>query len=226
MGLLVFVAVAGLPIIGVPSLRHRLSTRVMTLKEAMYGDIKPATLEIGANHQPFPGEYERPVPQMPSIPTLSAVTGAVKSAPLMPSAPAPATSSARSAGPRPRTASRAAKIETPGESTTPAAEEESPQSAEQAASSAEPELKYQKGMAEQEAYNLLLKSYAAVAGLVQGSNPSLKFISWDAASRGEDVYWVRLKFQSEGNPNAEYIWQIKLQSNEAAPLNYNARSIS
>ena len=92
--------------------------------------------------------------------------------------------------------------------------------------SAEPELKYQKGKAEQDAYDLLLKSSATVAAMVQGSNPSLKFKSWDAANRGEDTYWVRLKFQSEGNQDEDYIWVVKLQSNEVTPLSHNARSIS
>ena len=95
----------------------------------------------------------------------------------------------------------------------------------QAAPPGEPQLKYQKGKAEQDAYDLLLKSIPAVVGLLQGNNPSLKFKSWDAANRGEDIYWVRLKFQSEGNADAEYIWQVKLQSNEVTPLNYNARGV-
>ena len=91
--------------------------------------------------------------------------------------------------------------------------------------STEPEIKYQKGKIEQEAYDLLLKSKPTVAGMVQGSNPSLQFKSWDAASRGDDTYWVRLIFQSEGN-DQEYIWQVKLQSSQVTPLSYNARSIS
>ena len=79
---------------------------------------------------------------------------------------------------------------------------------------------------EQQAYDLLLKSNATVAGMVQGNNPSLRFKSWDAASRGDDTYRVRLKFQSNGNPDEEYIWQVKIQANQVTPLSYNARSIS
>ncbi len=79
---------------------------------------------------------------------------------------------------------------------------------------------------EQQAYDLLLKSNPTVAGMVQGSNPSLHFKSWDAANRGEDTYWVRLKFQSNGNPEEEYIWQVKIQANQVTPLSFNARSIS
>jgi hypothetical protein len=110
----------------------------------------------------------------------------------------------------------------------PAAKSEEPadQTAAQSAQSQEPQLKYQKGKEEQDAYDLLLKSNATVAGMVQGSNPSLKFKSWDAAIRGDDTYWVRLKFQSEENPDEEYIWVVKPQAKEVTPLSHNARSIS
>jgi hypothetical protein len=85
---------------------------------------------------------------------------------------------------------------------------------------------YSKGTIEQEAYGLLLASNPAIAGLVQGANPSLRFVSWDAASRGEDLYWVRLKFQEQGKPETEYIWQVRLETKQVTPLNYNARTTS
>ena len=108
----------------------------------------------------------------------------------------------------------------------PDTEPEGPEAVAETTPAGEPELKYQKGKTEQDAYDVLLKSSSTVTALVQGSNPSLKFKSWDAANRGEDTYWVRLKFQSEGNSDAEYIWQVKLQSNQATPLNFNARSLA
>ncbi len=215
MGLLVFVVVVGLPIVGVPSLRHRLSTRVLALKSAMAGDIKPATLEVGSNHEPFPAEYQNPAP-VPRLPEMAQVT--------------PPTN--RVFGMKPETpitrsqpAGRKPKIELiplPGEKTTETAD----QGESETTQSKEPELKYQTGKAEQDAYDLLLKSNSTIAGMVQGSNPALKFKSWDAANRGEDTYWVRVKFQSEGNPDVEYIWQVKVQAKEVTPLSYNARSIS
>jgi hypothetical protein len=118
-----------------------------------------------------------------------------------------------------------AKVETPPPATDTTTEP-AVQTDSQRDQSGERELKYQSGKAEQDAYDLLLKSNPTVAKMVQGSNPSLKFKSWDAANRGEDTYWVRLKFQSEGNPDEEYIWQVKVQSNEVTPLSYNARRIS
>jgi hypothetical protein len=212
MGLLLFVVIAGLPMVAVPSLRNRLSSRVLTLKTAMAGDVKPATLDVGANHEPFPAEYERPEPQLPKFPELPK---------------SPETALTSPAG-RPRTGSARARIDAVPQSASVTAEpaDQDAEETEETAASAEPELKYQKGIAEQEAYDLLLKSNKTVAGMVQGNDPSLKFKSWDAASRGEDIYWVRLKFQSGANPDEEYIWQVKLQSSEVTPLSHNARSVS
>jgi len=213
MALLIFVVVVGLPIIGVPYVRHRLSTRVMALKMALVGDIKPVTLAVGSNHEPFPTEYQKPIPPPPRPPELGLVQKALEMA-----HPLPPVS-------RPPRAIRMAKVVTPPPATDTTTEP-AVQTDSQTAQSGEPALKYQSGKAEQDAYDLLLKSNPTVAKMVQGSNPSLKFKSWDAANRGEDTYWVRLKFQSEGNPDEEYIWQVKVQSNEVTPLSYNARSIS
>ena len=210
-GLLIFIVAVGLPILSVPPLRHRLLTRVMTLKAAMAGVIKPVTLDVGANPQPVPPEFESVPPELhaPVLPPLSNVFTAKPQ-------PAP---TARAANP-PRVL-KMQKVLPPAEKT-----EAPPQQAEkETAPPAETQLKYQKGKSEQEAYDLLLKSNATVAGMVQGSNPSVKFKSWDAANRGEDVFWVRLTFQEEGNAAAEYIWQVKLQSNEVTPLNFNARGL-
>ena len=62
--------------------------------------------------------------------------------------------------------------------------------------------------------------------MVRGSESSLIFESWDAAYRGDDIYWVRVKFQSEDDAVREYIWQVNLDSKEITPLSYHARSIS
>jgi len=212
MGLLLFVVIAGLPIIGVPSLRSRLSTRVLALKAAMAGEKKPTSLQVGANQQPFPAEYEKPAPQLPKFPELPQKP---ETALTIPAAPAT----------RPRAGSFRTRIETIPQAASVSTESEG-RTDEEPAASKEPELKYQRGKAEQEAYDLLLQSNKTVAGMVQGSDPSVKCKSWDAANRGEDVYWVRLKFQTEGNPDADYIWVVKLQSKEVTPLSHEARSIS
>jgi hypothetical protein len=213
-GLLLFVVVVGLPIMSVPYLRNRLSARVMALKAAMTGDIKPVIAQVGANHEPFPAEYEKPappIPQAPQLPPVERIFTMTQGGQMQPLR-------ARTAPKAPRTLSiPPASAQT--ESTTEQTEAAPP-------ASAETELNYQQGKVEQDASELLLKSNATIAGMVQGSNPSLHFKSWDAVNRGDDIYWVRLKFQSEGNPDVEYIWQVKLQTNQVTPLSYNARTIS
>ncbi len=214
-GLLVFVVVVGLPIVSVPYLRNRLSERVMAIKSAMAGNIKPVVALVGANHEPFPAEYEHPappIPKAPQLPPTERIFTAERSGQLPPRAAK-------------RSVPKIAKILIPAPPAAPKEEESTGEPA-SAPAPAETELKYQQGKVEQEAYELLLKSNATIAGMVQGSNPSLHFKSWDAVNRGEDTYWVRLKFQSEGNPDVEYIWQVKLQTKQVTPLSYNARTIS
>lgn len=204
MALLLFVVIAGMPMIAVPSLRERLSARVMQLKAAMAGEVKPATLNTNES-RPFPEEYERSIAQLPKLPELPKPPNPVFSIP----------------SGRQRAVIRE-EIHQTEESTSP---EYLDQAADESAPS-EPVLKYQKGQPEQQAYDILVKSNPTVAGMIQGSNPSLKFKSWDAAKRGDDTYLVRLIFQSEESPNVEYIWQVKLQSNEVTPMSHAARSIS
>jgi len=216
-GLLLFVALAGVPVVSVPYLRNRLSARVAVLRAALAGNIKPAIAQVGANQESLPAEYARPEPPVPQPPQLPPVERIFTMTPTGRVAPH-------------RERRRAPPLE--AIKAEPHLSKRSQESAEQPASaapaaSADSELKYQKGKIEQDAYELLLKSNATVAGMVRGSNPSLHFKSWDAADRGDNTYWVRLKFQSEGNPaDVEYIWQVKLQTNQVTPLSYNARTIS
>jgi hypothetical protein len=210
--LLLFIVIVGLPIVGVPSLRNRLSARVMALKVAVTGNKQPALAVVGANEGPLPEEYQRPepiIPKPPVIPSpervftmdssISRPGGSVKVTIL------------------PKSAQSA---EMPVESAAPAASDETENQSE------EPEVMYQRGKAEQAAYDLLLQSNPTLAEMVQGKNPALKFKSWDAANRGGDTYWVRLIFQSGGNADAEYIWTVKVPEKKIAPLNYNARSLN
>ena len=220
MVLFIFIVAVGLPIIGVPSLRQRLSTRVMALKSAMSGEIKPAMLAVGSNHEPFPAEFERPEPPPAQAALIKAKLDKVFTTD-------GTTLNSAAAAARPASPKRAK----PGVAVAPvppneAAESAVTQPSVQSAPSGENEPKYQRGKAEQDAYDILLKANPAVAGLIEGKDPSLKFRSWDAASRGDDVYWVRLKFQAEGNSDAEYIWQVKVQANQVLPLNYNARNLA
>ena len=185
------------------------------LKTAFAGETSPVMVQAGENHEPFPAEYERPSP--PSV----AHVLKMPTAPIIYGAPKKEEAPARSA---PR---RTLRIPPVGEPLPSAdkGEASDEQSKSAPAVDSENQPKYRQGTIEREAYDMLLKSNPAIAGLAQGSNPSLQFLSWDAAGRGEDIYWVRLKFRSEGKPDIEYIWQVQLQSKRITPLNYNARTL-
>jgi hypothetical protein len=212
-GLLVFTALVCLFIVAVPDLRDRLTTRIRTLRSAIAGESRPLVMQVGENTEPLPQEFTRPSP--PPSPFGLAAPAPIRRTPEgviilspsdLPKSPEPVRS----------------RVVTPP----PLKKKESvdqPEPEEEAPASNEPQ--YKKGKIEQEAYDLLLQSNPAIAGMVNGNDPSLRFISWGATGRGEDTYWVRLKFLPQGKAEAEYIWQVRLESKEITPLNYNARSI-
>jgi hypothetical protein len=189
-------------------------TRSQALWEAMVGKRAPVMVQVGENHGPLPAEFERfatPGPQVIHLPSPSKVHTTAQGGYISRQDVARASSNAGESGAR---SSSLVQGEAPGE-------EAITESAE-----ADSEPKYQQGKMEQEAYDLLLQSNPAIAEIVKGNNPSFRFKSWNAAGRGEDTYWVRLKLETEGKPEADYIWQVKLGSKQVSPLNYNARSIS
>jgi len=214
--LLLFVVVVGLPILGVPQLRQRLSARIMFFKTAVAGNVVPVVARVGANPEPFPSEYEKPEPPVRQAYELPPPAAILTHTPTISVPAAPNSSPIRAAT---ELKSAESRLE-------PEGEESAGQSG---AEAEEPEAagpKYQQGKIEQEAYDLVLQSNAKIADLVHGSNPSLHFVSWDVAQISNDIFWVRLKFQAEGSPDREYIWQVKLSSKEVTPLSYHARSIS
>lgn len=147
--LLLFVVIVGLPIVTVPPLRDRLSARVQILKIALAGGIEPITLKVGENLEPFPKEYQKPLPQLPHPPQLPPLerifTASSSHAPQAPSA-RPQSS--------PSVAHKVMKITIPQPSpTSPSAAE---QPTEQAAAPTSAEPQYRQGKIEQEAYDLLL----------------------------------------------------------------------
>jgi hypothetical protein len=202
MGLLLVVVVIGLPILGIPSLRHRLYTRIHALYEAT-GPLAspPIWAKIGENRHPFPAEFERPVvTRSPlSLPGMIDLTNRVYRPPVTvppsdaPGAPAPESQSL------PETSA----------------------SDEQAA----PEFK--QGKIEQEAYDILLRSSEPIAALVKGSDPSLRFKLWYAAKRSADAFLVDLIFtQVPDNKEVHYIWEVKVSSKEVKPESHNARALA
>ncbi len=213
-GLLLFVVVVGLPIVGLPYLRHRLSLRMLTLRTAIRGHRMPVQAKVGENQEPFPAEYEKikPLParppQLPPLDRIFTMEPGSKEPPAAPRSGTPPSQMAQT-------------------QIAPIPSVTSEDYAEQDGDAAENEPKYQQGIVEQEAYDLLLQSNSVIAAMVLGSNPSLSFESWGAANRGEDTYWVQLKFRSAEKQNVvEYIWQVKLLSKQIIPLSHNARTIS
>ena len=206
LGLLIFVVLVGLPIVGVPAVRHRLHARVETLRAAIMGVPvvqAAATGKVGENHEPFPREYERPKPQpsylaqvqkaLPRRPDRVAIGGGVSI--VMPKA-------------EPQVAAAA-----------PAAA--------QAAPDAGAEPQYKKGQSEQEAYDFLVISNQTLAGMIKGSDPALKFQDWGAANMGENSFYVMITFtQAADNQVRKYIWSVKVSTKEVLPLSSYARSIS
>jgi len=213
--LLAFVIAAGIPMVSVPSLRHRLVTRVHGLKAAVFGETRPVMVQAGENQEPFPAEYERPLPPSVSRPFKFPAAPIVHER--MPKEETPLREAPR----------RTLRIPSVAE-TSPTDDE-----AEASAEGMEPapreetgnQPNYRQGTMEKAAYDLLLQSNPVLAGLARGENRDLQFVSWDAAGRGDDVFWVRLKFRQEGKQEAEYIWQVRLESKSIAPLNYNARTL-
>jgi hypothetical protein len=208
--LLLFIIAAGLPIATIPGLRDRLLSRTWALKDAMAGKRAPAMIQVGQNQEPLPPEFQRPaIPAMPRMPV-----------------PPPARVHSTEQGgyvPGSRSPQRGSLPDS--RKAMPPGAEESAEEAASESTAADNEPKYGQGTAERQAFDLLIASNATVAEIVKGNNPSFSFKSWDAAGRGDDVIWVRLKLQGAGQPEADYIWQVKLGAKQVSPLNYNARSI-
>ncbi|MBZ5496864.1 MAG: hypothetical protein LAP85_10720 [Acidobacteriia bacterium] len=220
LGLLIFVTIAGLPIVGVPSLRQRLRSRVETLRSAAAGEPvpqAPAKAVVGENHEPFPHEYERSQQVRPSyLPNIEV-------------------------SPRPQV-----RFAVGGDQTTPPAIDFTPPAAKgkpaskavpapsepaatggQAAAGAGADSQYKKGKSEQEAYDILVNSNQTLAAMIKGTDPTLKFQDWSASNKGEESYYVSVTFvQTSDNIVRRYIWNVKVMTKEVVPLNFYAMGIS
>jgi hypothetical protein len=201
-GLLLFVVLAGLPVTLVPSLRHRLSARVEMLRDAWSAAGRsaapPVLAQVGENTEPFPKEYEIPVHTWGRGPGILEVRMPV----FRPGGEAPA---------QQETAPDAASADSE-----PAAPD-----------TGEATVTYKQGDAEREAYETLLKSNETVAGMVQGAEPSLRFVKWAAAAREENTYWVDLTFKPvSGGAESHYVWQVNVSSKQVTPLSALARNLA
>jgi len=211
-GLLTFVVAAGLPMIGAPSLRARLKTRVETLRDAATGVPEapaPVIARVGENHEPFPKEYEHPSPPPSYFPKMQSQ---------LPRQPYRIVAGA------PVTTAPAAVLDAPQPAVAPAG---GAATAGQTPPEAGGEPQFKKGQTEQEAYDILVNSNQTLAGMIKGSDPKLKFQDWAAASLGGDSYYVMVTFvQASGNVPQKYIWRVRVQSKEVVPESSLARSIS
>lgn len=236
LGILVFVVVAGLPMIGIPSLRYRLRTRIQGLRAAYKGEPAvqaPAFARVGENREPFPRAYERqpPLPAyLPKIeppaarPPLGIILGR-EDTPSSIAASEPQSSSrrpSRASGTGSQAASAAGKSE-PKLILPPSARATS----EPPAADAGSEPQFRKGKSEQEAYDLLVNANQTLAGMVKGSDPALIFQDWSAAAMGENSFYVMVTFvQAADNVVRKYIWNVKVATKEVTPISFYAMSIS
>jgi hypothetical protein len=200
--LLIFVAAGGLPILAIPSLRHRLQSRVETFRQAVSAGFfvpQPVSMRVGENTEPFPSEFERPFEPLPEWSNIAGLPVATYRAQAGAEAPQ---SSAAGSGAQSASADQA--------------------------HGADQGPTFAQGKLEKEAYDLLLQSSPVLAALVQGGDPSLRFQDWAAAKTDDSDSWlVRVTFvHKPDGTDREYIWQVKLLSKEIMPLSAYARALS
>ena len=236
LGILVFVVVAGLPMIGIPSLRYRLRTRVQGLRAAYAGApaVQAAAFaRVGENREPFPRAYERQQPLPAYLPKIEAPAARPPRGIILGGEDTPssiAASEPQSASRRPSRASstgvRAASP--PGRSEPKLVLPPSAGAAsEPPAADAGSEPQFRKGKSEQEAYDLLVNANQTLDGMVKGSDPTLKFQDWSAATMGENSFYVMVTFvQAADNVVRKYIWNVKVATKEVTPISFYAMSIS
>jgi hypothetical protein len=208
--LLLFVVVVGLPLVGLPPLRHRLVTRVVALREAILGKSGPAMANMDEEQIPYPEEFEKPA---------SGESGSGVSLPM------DRIFTAKSADSGPLVITPNALI-TPKSAIDHTASSGTAPEEDTGESGSKDAIVYTQGEVEREMYDLVLGAYPRVAEMVKGDDPSLRFQSWGGAKRSEDTYWIRLIFKNKDDLEVEYIWQVDLQTNQVLPLSYNARNIS
>jgi hypothetical protein len=204
LSLLWFVVVLGLPIVAVPALRGRLRQRVETLREVLSKPAtgtQPLTVAVGENTEKFPEEYQQPFTPLPRFPEVIDLTR-------QPYRQVPDQPAAVSA------ASGQIAVEKP---------ELSPDRA--TADAQEPQ--YGQGEVQRQAYELLLEVNQALAALVAGGDPGLRFRTWEAAPAEQESLLVKVTFEhvSDGTVR-DYIWKVKLPSREIIPLSAYARALS
>jgi hypothetical protein len=217
-GLLIFVIVAGLPIVFVPPMRETLSERVEALRTAITGEIPPIVMNVGIDAEPFPEVYLRPEPP---IRLLAQSPASSRS----PGTPSPEQGSVLSG----KTVSKPAAASDRGHYQPPLFREDAGMKAQDPGAVPEKSQDgpvYSQGEKDREAYELVLKSNVHLAGMVRGDDPVHRFKSWGSTHRGGDLYWVRITIQSDEPNDQDYIWEVYLEAGRVVPLSFHARRIS
>jgi hypothetical protein len=198
-GMALFVVLVGLPLVAIPSLRHRLHARV----QGFYASLDPRSFKpapvwskAGENRYPVPEAFRVPDPPVHRLPRLIDLTAGTY---------------------RPASGEAPPTAETPDSGWVPETS---------AASAGEAGPIFRQGEIEREAYDLLLKSSEAMARLVGGSDPSLRFKSWSAGKVEGDAYLVDVAFTGMAeDPETHFIWKVDLVAKKVVPMSRNARAL-
>ena len=215
-GLLIFVVVAGILLVGLPQLHTRLFDRIHLLRRAAAGETRPDILSMGENIIPYPEEFTRSVsPENPNAPRSAILRSTSLS--VEPAEPV-----------EPVDTVRRRRLTVPSQGGTPYSDTQSTDS------DADLTPRFQQGATEKEAFEKVLTANATLSGMMDGSNPQMRFKAWGAAHRGEGLYWVRVVFTSTAGTedandaagkDVEYIWQVEDATDKVTALNFNARSL-
>jgi hypothetical protein len=212
--LLLFIVVVSVCILGIPFLRGRLLHRTEALYTAILSAGGPVLANVDDKQLPYPEEYKRQEYSFPdagqtlpqdwifTVPTKEDDTSDTNDYALI----------------SPKTMETDTDISVVPASGKTSANKDSEETGTGSG------IQYTDGKAESDAYALLLEKYPKVAEMVHGGDSSLQFRSWGGARVEEGVYWIRLVFERDRNPEV-YIWQVTVQSRQVVPLSYNARSI-
>lgn len=210
--LLLFIVVACVVLISIPSLRQRLMNRTFAIYRAVRGDRGPVMADMDAKQAPYPEEYKRPEYAFPDAGQVDPEEWALTE-------PSKTKNSTEASTETSLITPKIAEGELEVEKDTPK-EPDSPGSIKNIG------IRYTTEKTERDAYDLLLQTYPKVSDMVRDGTSSMKFQSWGGLRREGDVIWVRLIFTTEKGLEVEYIWEVNMKTRQIQPLSYNARTIS
>jgi hypothetical protein len=198
LGLVLFLLVSALLMGGVPPLRNRLTRRVWELRGALVPEHPNTTPAVAVARE---NKYEFPVELERPTPK-NAYPGVVQLPGIV--------------------------FRPHGEAPPRAVERRGDSAAREPATDEPRGPEFKQGAAEKEAYDFLLKSHEGMAGLVRGTNASLRFKTWSAARAEDESFLVDVTFSdaAAGGTEVHYVWKVKPSTQEVSPLSDSARSLA